>query len=192
MNYNRNPADLQLLNHKKVGLLGGSFNPAHIGHLKMSQYALQELGLDYVIWLVVPQNPLKPPYGMSLEERANYASRVANHERIIISTLEEDIKSTCTYDTLLYLHKTYPDIEFTWLMGADCLDHFHEWEYFDKFTQLVNIAIFSRRGSETYSASTIAGRMLQKESLKNNQFRVIFCDNELVDISSTEIRKGRK
>lgn len=194
MNYNHNKLSLQLLNNKKVGLLGGSFNPAHAGHLAMSKYALHKLELDYIIWLVVPQNPLKPPYKMTLEERASYAAKVADHERIIISTLEQEIESKNTYDTLIYLRKAFPDTEFTWLMGADCLAQFHEWEEFDQFANLVNIAIFNRKGCENYNytTSTIGGRMLHKESLKNNGFRVLFCDNELVDISSTEIRAGIK
>lgn len=158
----------------------------------MSKYALDKLGLDLVIWLVVPQNPLKSSYKTSLQERARYAAEVAKDERILVSTLEEDIKSQNTYNTLVYLRKTFPSTEFTWLMGADCLARFHEWENFDKFTNLVNIAIFNRKGSEDYQTSTIAGRVLQKESLKNNQFHVLFCDNKLVDISSTEIRAGTK
>lgn len=188
MNYNPKKLNLQLLNNKNIGLLGGSFNPAHTGHLEMSKYALHKLSLDLIIWLVVPQNPLKPPYEMSLEERASYAAKVADHERIVVSTLEDEIKSRNTYDTLVYLRKTYHDTKFTWLMGADCLERFHEWENFDKFTNLVNVAIFNRKGCAKYLTSTVAGRSLKKESLKNNQFHVLFCDNELVDISSTEIR----
>jgi len=189
---NQKTLSLQLLNHKKVGLLGGSFNPAHIGHLTISKYALTELGLDYVIWLVTPQNPLKPPYEQGMEERADYASKVANHPNIIISTIEQDIKSPCTYYTLTYLHKNFPETEFTWLMGVDCLATFHLWENFDEFIDLVNIAIFDRKGCSDYITSTPAGRLLQKESLKNGKFRVVFCKNELTDISSTEIRQGTK
>lgn len=192
MNYNHKQLNLQLLNDKRVGLLGGSFNPAHAGHLAMSEYSIDNLNLDLVIWLVVPQNPLKPSYAKSLEERELYANVIANHEKILVSTLEEEIKSKNTYDTLVYLHNACPNTQFTWLMGADCLAKFHEWENYDKFTKLVNIAIFNRRGSEEYKATTIAERMLQKESLKNNGSRVFFCDNELVDISSTEIRAGMK
>jgi nicotinate-nucleotide adenylyltransferase len=179
-------------NERRVGLLGGSFNPAHIGHLEISKYALRELNIDYVLWLVTSQNPLKPPYKMSLVERANYALQIADDPRILISRLEEEIKGTCTYDTLLYLRKNFPKTNFTWLMGADCLAQFHLWEHFDQFTKIVNIAIFNRKGASEYLESTVAGKMLQKESLKNNQFRVIFCHNELVDISSTEIRAGIK
>ena len=170
---------------KKVGLLGGSFNPAHEGHLAIAQKAL-EMGLDYVIWLVVPQNPLKPPYEMSLEERVKSAEGVCrlalnchpgldpgssvltnnailkelgphfrgddeecrddNVDRIIISSLEEEIHSANTYDTLTYLTKHFPDTKFVWLMGVDCLDQFHLWENYDKFTNLVDIIIFNRPG----------------------------------------------
>jgi nicotinate-nucleotide adenylyltransferase len=192
MNYSSAALDLQLLNYKRVGLLGGSFNSAHVGHLEMSKYALRELKLDYVIWLVASQNPLKAPYKMSLEERATYAKQVATDPRIIVPSLEEDIKSPYTYDTLLYLRKTFPTTHFTWLMGADCLEQFHLWEHFDEFTKIVDVAIFNRKGADNYINSTIGGRALQKESLKNNQFRVILCNNDLVDISSTEIRKGMK
>ncbi len=192
MHSNQKALDLQLLNRKKVGLLGGSFNPAHTGHLEMSKYAIDKLGLDHVIWLVTPQNPLKPPYAKTLEERAEYAAEVANKAPIIVSIIEKDIKSTCTYDTLLYFRKSFPETEFTWLMGGDCLGQLHLWEHFDEFTNLMNIAIFNRTSTSGYVESTIGGKFLKKESLKNNQFRVIFCDNKLVDISSTEIRSGIK
>ncbi|MES2214441.1 MAG: hypothetical protein V4485_00265 [Pseudomonadota bacterium] len=172
---------------KKIGLFGGSFNPAHIGHLEISKYAIDELGMDYAIWLVAEQNPLKPPYEHDLQSRAAFASKLAEHNRILVSIMESEIKSKCTYDTLLFFIQNFPKLDFTWLMGADCLFNFHLWENFDKFTDIVDIAIFNRSNSED-PKKTIAG----KELLKKRKHHVVFCNNEQIDISSTSIRAANK
>lgn len=171
---------------KNIGLLGGSFNPAHIGHLKISQYALSELGMDYIIWLIAEQNPLKPPYKWTLQERAEFANHAANHPQILVSTAEIDIGSKCTYDTLLFLVHSFPNINFVWLMGVDCIAQFHLWENFDKFTEIVEIAIFDRT-CDVDVKNSIAG----KELLKKRKHRVVFCTNKKINISSTAIRTAK-
>ena len=129
----------------KIGLLGGSFNPAHAGHRAVSLYALQRLGLDAVIWLVSPQNPLKSKEDMaSFAERLASAHKVARHPRLFVSDIETRLGTRYTVDTIKALQKRYPDTRFVWLMGADNLRSFHRWRNWQKLFSLVSIAVFRR------------------------------------------------
>src|SRR5690242_8506315 len=107
----------------RIGLLGGSFNPAHGGHLHISRLALARLGLDQVWWLVSPQNPLKPAEGMApFDERLRQAAAVAAADkRIRVSSIEADLGTTFTADTLAALRRRFPRARFVWLMGSDNL-----------------------------------------------------------------------
>ena len=134
---------------KRVGLLGGSFNPAHRGHRRMSLAALDALGLDEVWWLVSPGNPLKPAEGM-----APYAARLASarvqarHSRIKVSVVEARAGTRFTVDTLALLVRRWPGTHFVWLMGEDTLPDFHRWKKWRKLATLVPIAVLSRPGYE--------------------------------------------
>jgi nicotinate-nucleotide adenylyltransferase len=111
-----------------VGLLGGSFNPAHGGHRRMSIAALSRLKLDAVWWLVSPQNPLKPVAGMApLAARLASARAAARHPRIRVTAIEAELGTQLTVDTLQALKRLYPQVRFLWLMGADNLLQFHRW-----------------------------------------------------------------
>jgi nicotinate-nucleotide adenylyltransferase len=132
----------------KIGLLGGSFNPAHEGHLHVSEVALKRLGLDYVWWLVTPQNPLKSRDGLnSLHERVKGACRVARHPRIIVMDIEQDFGTHYSYDTLHALQKRFPRLKFVWLMGSDNLQIFRRWHRWADFARKVPIAVMQRPGS---------------------------------------------
>src|SRR5262245_46805778 len=113
----------------RVGLLGGSFNPAHEGHLHISREALKRLGLDQVWWLVSPQNPLKPVKGMAdLAKRLATARARANADRrVIVTDVEQRLGTRRTFATLRLLKQRYPRIEFVWLMGADNLEQMPRW-----------------------------------------------------------------
>src|ERR1700733_917906 len=103
----------------RIGLFGGSFNPAHGGHLAMSLYALKRMGLDQIWWLVSPQNPLKPERGMlPLAERLQRARALARHPKIIVSAIEAQLGTRYTVDTLRVLRTRFPAARFVWLMGA--------------------------------------------------------------------------
>jgi nicotinate-nucleotide adenylyltransferase len=107
---------------RRIGLLGGSFNPAHRGHLEISRAALKRLGLDQVWWLVSPQNPLKPERGMApLGQRLTGARRLARDLRIRASALESALGTAYTADTVSALARRFPRCHFVWLMGADNL-----------------------------------------------------------------------
>jgi len=131
---------------RKVGLLGGSFNPAHEGHLHISQFALDRLGLDELWWLVSPQNPLKSERDMaSFETRMKTAKKVTKAEpRIQVSDFESAKQTRFTVDTLAALQADFPDIAFVWIMGADNLRQMDKWRGWREIFHRVPIAIFPR------------------------------------------------
>ena len=133
----------------RIGLLGGSFNPAHEGHLYVSEIALKRLPVDYVWWLVSPQNPLKPESGMApLEDRLAGARALAGrHPRLIVTDIERSLGTRYTIDTLKALTRRFGGVRFVWLMGSDNLDQFHRWRRWEEIVRLVPVAIVERPGS---------------------------------------------
>lgn len=131
---------------KTVGLLGGSFNPAHDGHRYVSLQALKLLKLDEVWWLVSPLNPLKEGRKdmASYERRLGSAKNVANHPKILVSGIETQLHTRYTIDTLKKLKELYPDTNFIWLMGADNLADFHRWKSWREIMHTVPVAVFAR------------------------------------------------
>jgi nicotinic acid mononucleotide adenylyltransferase len=130
---------------RRVGLLGGSFNPAHPGHLHISREALKRLRLDEVWWLVSPQNPLKKktdlaPYATRLE----MARKTATDPRIHVSSLEGERGLYYTIDTLRYLLRGNRDTQFFWLMGADNLAQFHRWKDWRAIAAMLPIVVLDR------------------------------------------------
>ena len=137
--------------------MGGSFNPAHGGHLHLSLLALERLALDEVWWLVSPQNPLKPVAGMApFAVRLEGAQRVAvGHKRIVVSDLEQQLGgSTYTADTLRTLCRRLTRLRFVWLMGADNLVQLRCWQRWREIFRTVPIAVFDR---SSYSFKALAG-----------------------------------
>lgn len=132
---------------KRVGLLGGSFNPAHRGHRRMSLAAIDALGLDEVWWLVSPGNPLKPAQGMApYPARLASARLIAQRSRIRVSEFEAKAGTRFTIDSLSLLVRRWPRTRFIWLMGEDTLPDFHRWKAWRKLATLVPIAVLSRPG----------------------------------------------
>jgi nicotinate-nucleotide adenylyltransferase len=132
---------------RHVGLLGGSFNPAHKGHKHISVTALKRLQLDSVWWLVSPQNPLKPARDMApLPARLRTAAAVENHPRIIATDIETALGTRYTVDTVRKLIRRFPQTRFVWLMGADNLASFHRWKDWRQLARLLPIAVLLRPG----------------------------------------------
>lgn len=145
---------------RRIGLLGGSFNPAHDGHRHISLIALHRLGLDEVWWLVSPQNPLKPTKGMaSLPRRMASAQAVARHPRIRVSDIEQRLGTRFTVDTVQALKRRYPDVAFVWLIGADNLSQMPAWKSWQTLFRLVPVAVFAR---PTYSLKALAGQAARR------------------------------
>jgi nicotinate-nucleotide adenylyltransferase len=140
----------------RIGLLGGSFNPAHAGHLAISLEALKRLNLDRVWWLVSPQNPLKPAGETTdLEKRLAGARAIARHPHLVVSDLERKIGTRYTVDTLGWLTRRRRD-RFVWLIGADNLVQLPQWWRWRRLVRMVPIAVFDR---EPYSYLALAGGM---------------------------------
>jgi nicotinate-nucleotide adenylyltransferase len=140
----------------RIGLLGGSFNPAHQGHLAISLEALKRLKLDRVWWLVSPQNPLKPSDETAdLEKRLARARKMARHPRLMVSDLERKIGTRYTVDTLGWLTRKQRG-RFVWLIGADNLIQLPAWRRWRRLVRMVPIAVFDR---EPYSYLALAGGM---------------------------------
>lgn len=137
---------------RTIGLLGGSFNPAHEGHLHISHTALQALGLDEVWWLVAPQNPLKSAHELSnFDQRISNANKIANSKQIRVSDFERNQKLSYTAKSLKKLIRAYPNYSFVWLMGADNLAQIPKWYKWREIFNTCPIAVFDRPG-ETYKA----------------------------------------
>ncbi|MPT48895.1 MAG: nicotinate-nucleotide adenylyltransferase [Sphingobium sp.] len=132
---------------RKIGLLGGSFNPAHGGHRAISLFAMKALGLDEVWWLVSPGNPLKPAKGMApLSARLARAQHIARRARIRPTAIEAEMGTRYTYDTLRALLHRYPRHRFLWLMGADNLRQFGQWKRARGIARTMPIAVIARPG----------------------------------------------
>lgn len=133
----------------KIGLLGGSFNPAHGGHRRISLFARDALGLDEVWWLVSPGNPLKPVAGMApLSARVASARSQARRAPIRVSAIERELGTRYTIDSLRKLVRRWPKHRFIWLMGADNLAQFMRWKNWRGIARLMPIAVIARPGYE--------------------------------------------
>ncbi|MBV1917777.1 MAG: nicotinate-nucleotide adenylyltransferase [Sphingomonadaceae bacterium] len=139
---------------RRVGILGGSFNPAHGAHRRISLFALRALRLDEVWWLVSPGNPLKPKQGMA-PLPARFASALAQARRapIRVSAMERELGTRYTVDTLRAMRRRWPQRDFIWLMGSDNLAQFHRWKHWRAIANLMPIAVIARPG---YDAAAIA------------------------------------
>jgi nicotinate-nucleotide adenylyltransferase len=132
---------------RRVGLLGGSFNPAHEAHRRISLFALHALGLDEVWWLVSPGNPLKAVTGMApMAVRFASAADMARHARIRPTAIEATLHTRYTADTLTALTRRLPNIDFIWLMGADNLAQFDRWQHWRRIAATLPIAVMARPG----------------------------------------------
>tara|TARA_Y100000588_G_scaffold227502_2_gene241315 strand:- start:500 stop:1096 length:597 start_codon:yes stop_codon:yes gene_type:complete len=182
----------------RIGLLGGSFNPAHEGHRHISLFALQRLRLDAVWWLVSPQNPLKAVEGMaSFDKRFASAEGVALHPRIEVSDIEARIGTRFTADTLRVLRQRYAKHRFVWIMGADNLIQLPRWCDWTKIVEMVPIAVFARPGYSQRSLFGIAAHRYRRNRLPDRAAADlasrkapawVFLHTPLHSASATEIR----
>ncbi len=185
---------------QKIGLLGGSFDPAHDGHRAASLLALKRLGLDRVWWLVSPGNPLKDTRHLAPHDlRTVAAQRLARHPRILATNLEAHIGTRYTYDTIVYLKRRMPTCHFVWLMGADNFINFHHWKRWRDIADLVPIAIIDRPGSTLKAAHSLAANALEGCRLEEKDAMLlpltappafVFLHGPRSPLSSTAIREG--
>ena len=183
----------------KIGVLGGSFNPAHEGHIHISNIALKEFKLDEVWWLVSPQNPLKTNFTTTnLKKRINYAKQISNGYKIRVEDLESKFKTNLTSKTLKIILERYKGTKFIWLMGADNLKEINRWFNWKNIFNTMPIAVFDR-GVYSYAIiNSIAGkRYFSKLHKRKNSLSIFnkplpswkFIHNIKNPTSSTYIRK---
>jgi len=142
-----------------VGLLGGSFDPAHDGHVHITRQALQRIGLDRVWWLVSPGNPLKANAPAPIALRMVRArEKLGNDPRVVVTDLEARLHTRATIDTLRRLQALYPGVRFVWIMGADNLVQFHRWRSWRQILQRVPVAVMARPGAGLAARLSVTAR----------------------------------
>lgn len=148
-----------------VGLLGGSFDPAHEGHVHITLEALKRFRLDRVWWLVSPGNPLKARGPAPLEARLERARTVMRHPRVEITGIEARLGTRYTAQTLAALFDLYPEVRFSWLMGADNLADFHRWERWDEIMEALPVGVIARPGDRVAARTSPAARRFRAARL---------------------------
>jgi len=176
----------------RIGLLGGSFNPAHAGHLYVSEIALKRLSLDYVWWLVAGQNPLKSASDMASADKRLVGARalVGRRPRLIVSDLEKTLGTRYTIDTLKALRRRFPEVQFIWLMGTDNLAQFHRWKRWTEIAALMPIAVIVRPGSVLAQLNAKAMQRFARQTRLRKPPAIASVDGRRNEASATAIRSG--
>lgn len=183
----------------KVGLLGGSFDPAHEGHAHLTREALKRLGLDRVWWLVTPGNPLKPNPPAPLAARMERAHDVMRDPRVTVTDLESRLGTRYTAQTLQRLQALYPGVRFVWLMGADNLAQFHRWQKWQSIANALPIAVIDRPEASFRALAAPAAQALQRHRIFEAEAKALpgrrppawtFLHGMKSPLSSTQIRQA--
>jgi nicotinate-nucleotide adenylyltransferase len=186
----------------RIGLLGGSFNPAHDGHRLASLMALKKLGLDRVWWLVTPGNPLKDNRDLPSQETRIAAARgVASHPHIMVTDIEARLGTRFTAETLAALKQRCPGVRFIWLMGSDNLAQFHRWQNWRGIASMMPMAVIDRPGTTHKAVYSRAGIALARWRLDESDGLLLataiapawmFLHGRRSDLSSTSLRQSLK
>ncbi len=180
-----------------IGLLGGSFDPAHGGHAHITREALKRFGLDRVWWMVSPGNPLKSNGPAPLEARMARARAVMRHPRVVVTDIEARLGTVATADTLAALGAIYPGVRFVWLMGADNLAQLHLWHNWRYIMDTVPVGILARPGERVSARNSVAARIYRRYRIAGLASHLLarrdapgwcFINVSMVDHSSTAIR----
>ena len=167
----------------KIGILGGTFDPPHKGHLYISKFALKKLKLNKLIWLVTKKNPLKKKPYLHLRMRINLAKKmIAKEKKIQVEYYDDKVKSVNTFKLLNFVRRKNKRAKIFFLIGADNLVKLHKWYNWKKIPNLAQIVVFPRKNYTINSPKPIASKKLNKKDL-------IYMKSKLINISSSLIRK---
>ena len=170
-------------NHKKIGILGGTFDPAHKGHLEISKQAKKKYKLNYVIWAITKKNPFKKKSKTKLITRIKFAKKIIGFNKFIkIRFYENIIRSNKTIDLISHIKTKNDILDLYFIMGADNLINFHRWHKWKSISQKCNILVFDRQGYKAKSLKSITFKRLNQKSLEFIKFKK-------VNISSSQLRK---
>ena len=170
------------LKKKKIGILGGSFDPAHRGHLAISKEAAKRFNLKKIIWAITKKNPFKKQSVLSLSDRIKHCKKIIKTSKLVkVKFYEDKIKSNKTINLINYLTKNEQN-KIYFLMGADNLINFHKWHKWKTISQKCNIIVFDRHGYKKKSLNSMTFKRLNKKNLK-------FIEFNKVNISSSQLRK---
>ncbi|MDJ1015038.1 MAG: nicotinate-nucleotide adenylyltransferase [Paracoccaceae bacterium] len=182
-----------------IGLLGGSFDPAHAGHAHITREALKRFRLDEIWWLVTPGNPLKARGPAELDDRMRVAREVMRHPKVRVTALEARLGTRYTAETISGLQEAYPGVTFVWLMGADNLATFHRWQRWEAIFHMAPIGVLARPGERISARLSPAARRFRPFKLSARQAGTLkrrvppawcFVNMPMRDESSTAIRAG--
>ena len=174
---------MKKIKKNKIGILGGTFDPAHIGHIKISKEAKKKFRLNKIFWVITKKNPFKKKSFLNLKKRINYAKKInVNNKFIKIYFFEDKIKSNKTIDLMKFLKNRYKKTEFFFIMGADNLINFHKWKKWNKIAEISKILVFNRLNYKSKSLKSISFKKLNKKRLQ-------FINFKKVNISSSQLRK---
>jgi nicotinate-nucleotide adenylyltransferase len=180
-----------------IGLLGGSFDPAHAGHVHITREALKRFGLDHVWWLISPGNPLKARGPAPLADRMARAKAVMLHPRVTVTDIEARLGTQATADTLAALQAIYPGVRFVWLMGADNLAQLHLWQDWRAIMQSVPVGVLARPGERISARMSKAAQIYRQFRIDGTASHTLaravapawcFVNMPMVDLSSSAIR----
>ena len=167
----------------KIGILGGTFDPAHKGHIAISKEAIRTYKISKVIWAVTKKNPFKKKSFMTLKERIIYARAInKNNSRIKVNYYEDKIKSSRTINLINYIKKNNKNSQLFFLMGADNLINFHKWHKWKLISKKCIILVFDRNGYKAKSMKSKTFKQLNQKELSYIKFKK-------VNISSSQLRK---
>ena len=170
---------------KYVGILGGSFDPAHKGHLGISKIAIKKLKLKKIYWVITKKNPFKNETFYTLDERIEYAKKISRtQKKIQIIYLENIIKSPRTIDMINYFIKKNNIKNVYFIIGSDNLIRFHKWKSWKKIVKLAKLIVFSRMGYDRKGKKSIVAKFLKN--------KITFINDKPIVISSTKLRKKAK
>ena len=170
-------------NYKKIGILGGTFDPPHEGHLHIAKVALKKLKLNKILWIVTKKNPLKKKPYLSKNIRINLSKKLTSKEKkILVKYLDDKVNSMNTIDLINYIKKNEKKTSLYFLIGADNLKKFHKWNNWEQIPKIAKIVVFARKNYSFKSLSSTVSKKFNKKDW-------IFINSRKINISSSLIRK---